>query len=292
MNGFMKDYMFEDYKSPRSCRVKYVFGMNAADSVRGDYHHSINLIFIFFIRGKGNINIEGASYEFNEGDVIMLNPSEFFLCNIDNNILHERITLITNVNAVNAFPGDSIDLFSAFYNREKREGNILSAEVVKKHGIDKLFYELLEIERGSFQTKETLAMCKMMEILCKIGETREDSTNVGVERSLVGPFIESVLHYVEKNFTEDITIGTIAEYFGVHRSYLSHEFNRQMGISLWNYIIMRRLYKFNSLMTANGSAEEVAYKVGFNNYSNFFRLYKKHMQMTPMEYKRQCNRGE
>ena len=85
--GFMKDYILEDYKSPRSCRVKYVFGMNAADSVRGDYHHSINLIFIFFIRGKGNINIEGASYEFNEGDVIMLNPSEFFLCNIDNNIL-------------------------------------------------------------------------------------------------------------------------------------------------------------------------------------------------------------
>ena len=35
----------------------------------------------------------------------------------------------------------------------------------------------------------------------------------------------------------------------------------------------------------SGSPEEAAYRVGFTNYSNFFRLYKKYMGLTPLEFK-------
>ena len=31
----------------------------------------------------------------------------------------------------------------------------------------------------------------------------------------------------------------------------------------------------------------VAYSVGFTNYSNFYRLYKKYMGITPLEFKQQ-----
>jgi len=288
----MKEYVKEDYKSPYSYRVKYVSGMNAAESVRQDYHHSINLVFMFFIKGKGSINIEGVSYELKEGDVIMLKPTEFFLSNIDNDCFHERITVLTNLKMVNSFPCDCLPVFSVFYQREKKVGNIISSDVVKKCGLDTLFYELLEIEREGAPTKEPLAICKVIELLCKVGKTIETTAEGGGGEIFMSPLIDHVLKYVEKNFTKNITIGDIADKFNVHRSYLSHEFNRQMGTSLGNYIILRRIHKFNSMMTASSSIEEIAYSVGFHNYSNFFRLYKKHMGMTPMEYKRQFKKSE
>ena len=163
---------------------------------------------------------------------------------------------------------------------------------MKKHGIDNMFDEILEIKKGDSLTKEPLVVCKMIETMCKIAEVLESITSVSPDKADVGPLVENVLEYVEKNYTEDISVQEIANRFGVHRTHLSAEFNKQIGVSLWKYIILRRIFKFNSLMTASSSAEEVAYQVGFNNYSNFFRLYKKYMGITPLEYKRQCNKKE
>ncbi len=288
----MKDYILEDFKSPYSYRVKYVSGIKAGETVRQDYHRSINLGFMFFIKGRGRMNIEGTSHEVSEGDVVMFNPSEFFLSNIDNDVFHERITVLTNLNMINSFPCDALHVFSKFYKREKGKGNIICSKVAKKHGIDNLFYELLEIVREESELKEPLAICKVIELLGKIGKVIDDTTYARREEVFVNTLIDNVLRYIDDNFTKDITIQDIADRFNVHRSYISHEFAKQLGISLWNYIILRRIHKFNSLMTPDSSIEELAYKVGFNNYSNFFRLYKKHMGITPMEYKRQFKKSE
>lgn len=266
--------------------------MNASKTVRQDYHRSINLVFMFFIKGKGYMNIEGTSYKFNEGDVIMLNPSEFFVSSIDNSSFHERITVLTNLNMVNSFPCDAFPVFSAFYKREKGKGNIISSDIVEKYGIGKLFYELLEIAGEDSDTKEPLAICKVIELLGKMGKVIQNTTSISSDKTTITPLIDKALRYVDDNFTNDITVQGVADRFSVHRSHLSHEFAKQIGTSLWNYIILRRIHKFNSLMTCDSSVEELAYKVGFKNYSNFFRLYKKHMGVTPIEFKRQCNKYE
>lgn len=288
----MSEYLHEEFKSQHSYRVKYVLGMNAANTVRQDYHRTINLVFMFWIKGKGSINIEGTSHELCTGDVIMMNPSEFFLTNVENGCYHERITLLVNLNMVNLFPCDCLPIFSKFYKREKKTGNIIPSAVVKKYGVDKLFLELLGIVREDTETKEPLAICKIIELLNRMGKTFDETLCKSDGDTLSESFIDKVLRYIEENYEKDIKIQDIAEHFSVHRSYLSHEFNKKVGTSVWNYIILRRIHKFNSLMTPDSSIEEGAYSVGFRNYSNFFRLYKKHMGMTPMEYKRQFKKSE
>ena len=56
---------------------------------------------------------------------------------------------------------------------------------------------------------------------------------------------------------------------------------------LWTYVILRRIQRFNELLQQGCAAEEASRRVGFQNYSNFFRLYKKYERMTPAEYKKQ-----
>lgn len=75
--------------------------------------------------------------------------------------------------------------------------------------------------------------------------------------------------------------------FRVNRSYLLHRFKQKMGISLWNYVILRRINLFNNSLSDHVSLETAAYSVGFTNYSNFYRLYKKYMGLTPLEFKQQ-----
>ena len=99
--------------------------------------------------------------------------------------------------------------------------------------------------------------------------------------------IDEILVYINQHYKGDISITVIAEKFGIHKSYLSHLFTQNVGMSLWNYVILRRINAFNDLLRKGLSIEEAAYQVGFQNYSNFFRLYKKHTGMTPMQFKKQ-----
>ncbi len=286
----MKDYVIKNFRTPYLYGVRHITGMNAAETTGQGYHRNETLIFIFYKRGKGTLDIEGTSYAINEGDVIMFNPSEFFLHNVDNNTFHERIIFYVCRNALDSFPLGCFPAFSMFYKREEGKGNIIPADIVKKHGIDNMFNEILEIKKGDSLTKEPLVMCKIIETMCKIVELLENTTIMNAEKATVSTLAEKVLRYVEKNYTEDITVQEIADRFGVHRTHLSAKFHKYIGTSLRKYIILRRIYKFNSLLNDDSSIEETAYSVGFHNYSNFFRLYKKYMGITPTEFKQQCNK--
>ena len=53
--------------------------------------------------------------------------------------------------------------------------------------------------------------------------------------------IKDALSYISENLTNDISVQAIADYLNISRSRLSHVFKDYTGISLWNYIIARRI---------------------------------------------------
>ena len=91
--------------------------------------------------------------------------------------------------------------------------------------------------------------------------------------------------YINKHYNEDITLEKLAEKFHFSKYYISHLFKDYAGVSPYDYLIIRRLYNFNDLVRGKTSISEACFLVGFNNYSNFFRLYKKHFKITPQQFK-------
>ena len=283
----MEKFNQEDYRSELFYRIRYVSGMNVAQSLRTDYHSSMNLIFIFFIKGVGEIKINGTVHKINAGSIILLNPSEYFLFTVDNNTFHERIVLFTNIKMVKTFPCDCSAVFSHLYQRKAGTQNIISSEIVKKYNLENLFYELLDAARDKSELSTPLSICKAIEIMCKTNKILTVIPPTNTTNIPTDSMIEHILSYVNENYTKDINIQQIADRFSIHRSYLSHKFKKLTGISLWNYVILRRIQKFNNSIVANDCLEKAAYEAGFSNYSNFFRLYKKHMGITPLEFKQQ-----
>ena len=284
----MEGYITTGYSKGYNNTLRHVYGENAAASTRQDYHHSVNLFFIYFMKGRARIGIENVLHELHEGEIVLLNPSELFFFQVDDGIYHERITLSANmIRMMKYFPCDISSVFSPLYKRKAGEFNIISAERAKEAGLDKLFLELLEIRREDSEAAEPLAICKTVEIVWRINQmiaaTPSEKNNITLKDSLVN----RVLEYVNAHYTEQISIQDIADHFSVNRSYLLHKFKKQMNVSVWNYVINRRIFKFNSLVKENTALEEAAFSVGFSNYSNFFRLYKKNMGITPLEFKQQ-----
>lgn len=102
--------------------------------------------------------------------------------------------------------------------------------------------------------------------------------------------IQNVLTYINSNYTQPLKIDQIAKQFGISVSYLSHEFARFTNRSVYDYILYRRVMLARQMMQTDASLNAIAYQCGFNDYSNFLRMFNKLVGMSPSRYRKQIKR--
>ena len=283
----LKSFNKTSFESDLGYEITHTTGLSAENSTISYPHQTPRFMLYYFIHGSGNIKIEGKTYDINDGDIIILNPFEMFCCSVDANKYHERIVLHFTDDLLNHFPKDCTMLYSPFLNRNKGVSNHISSETVKKCGLDNIMQSLHLAVQNNNPTKEILVLCKIAELLSVLCEVSEKSNTQSTVHSTENTLINNVLEYLNLHFREEINIDTIAEEFNIDKSYLSHLFKDYVGTSVWNYVIFRRISYFNDIVNKGVNIEQASRLAGFNNYSNFFRLYKKHTRITPTEYKKQ-----
>lgn len=98
--------------------------------------------------------------------------------------------------------------------------------------------------------------------------------------------IRKVCKFIEENISHKITLSDAAKLVSMSDSAFSHFFKKQTGISFITYVNNLRVAKACDLLANTAlSASEICYDCGFNNKSNFIRLFHKRKNMTPIEYR-------
>lgn len=100
--------------------------------------------------------------------------------------------------------------------------------------------------------------------------------------------IQIAYHYILKNFTDhSIKIGDIASLVNMSDSAFSHFFRKYTNKSFTQFLIDMRIgYACKLLLDADDSVNQICFNSGFNNITNFNRLFKKYRSCTPLEYRR------
>lgn len=107
-----------------------------------------------------------------------------------------------------------------------------------------------------------------------------------LEQTYSAPIMR-VIHYIENRLDKKISLEDAAEYAGVHAAYLSARFKKETGISFSNYIMMRKIQESSYFVRhTDYSISQIAYLYGFSSESYYITVFKKVMDMTPMEYRR------
>lgn len=281
----MSKYVKESFDN-NLFRVKHIAGKEVYNPERPTYRGNGMLILSYYKKGRGSIVIDSTRYQISGGELFIMKPTEFFRHNLDESCFHERIVLIIYPKILKNLPENYSSVLSPFFSRKKGIKNLIPYSVLKEHHIDSMFTELLRFSKEESDTGNVLAFSRVLEIMATANRiiSKELLTDAGsIARDSK---VNDILMYLNSNFTVDITVTDVAHHFNLDRSYISRLFKKHMGISIWDYVIMRRIYMYNFLIKDSDSIEETAYKVGFKNYSNFYRLYKKYMNMTPTEFKK------
>lgn len=100
--------------------------------------------------------------------------------------------------------------------------------------------------------------------------------------------IKHSLQYIQEHYRDPITVEQMAQLCHFSKSHFMTFFKHAVGMSCMNYIIQLRLRAaLGYLKTTDMAISDIALECGFNNLSNFNRLFKEHFQCSPKEYRKQ-----
>lgn len=98
--------------------------------------------------------------------------------------------------------------------------------------------------------------------------------------------IAKVCEYIEKNYEEPIKLSDVAALVNMSESAFSHFFKKKTNTTFIDYITNLRIARACQMLTETShTVAEICYTVGFNNLSNFIRIFKKKKGSTPNEYR-------
>lgn len=98
--------------------------------------------------------------------------------------------------------------------------------------------------------------------------------------------VRHVIKYIDENYFEELSLTTLSKLFHVESSYLSRVFKKQTGYNLMFYISKRRIEKAVELINqGNLSLTEISQFVGYDDYTYFYRVFKKVKNKSPSEYR-------
>lgn len=132
---------------------------------------------------------------------------------------------------------------------------------------------------------------QILEILYELSlsqgaHTLSSSTFAQIEPTTDSRRIARVEEYVRNHFAEDIRLATLARIAGMSSIAFSRFFRLRAGRSLTDYIIDMRLgVAARQLVDSTKTIAEISYDCGFNNLSNFNRIFKKKKGVTPKMFR-------
>ncbi len=155
------------------------------------------------------------------------------------------------------------------------ETTLLVEKRIRALGNQKGFFSVLEL----MSILNTLSISKDIQLL-------SNASFSNVSKSYNSRRVEKVVDYLNQNFSKSITLANVANMSNMTEVSFSRFFKSNTGISFIDNLLEIRLGQASRLLIdTNLPISEIAFKCGFNNISNFNRLFKKKKNCTPKSFR-------
>lgn len=96
--------------------------------------------------------------------------------------------------------------------------------------------------------------------------------------------IPEIIHFLEANYTQKISIDMLAEKFYISKYHLMRQFKKETGSTIHNFILNKRIAQACNLIKRQITPSEACYLSGFTDYSLFFKSFTKITGLSPSQY--------
>jgi AraC-like DNA-binding protein len=99
--------------------------------------------------------------------------------------------------------------------------------------------------------------------------------------------VEAIAGFLSRNYRDDISSADVGRAMGLHPNYVMTLFRREAGMSLWQFLIRRRLaHAQELLLTSEKPVLGVALESGFGSLARFYAAFTREHGIAPGELRK------
>lgn len=236
------------------------------------HYHTVYEIFIY-IGGKAKYRIGTAEFRLNPYDIIIVPPYTIHTPMPQVGELFERYVF-------NIFPDffsymNCTEYLDAFENMPHLKYKI-PGHIVQRSNISDILTFMGKEYNSSNELIQPMMSFKIAELLYLINtfghfEEAEVANNV----------VEEMISYIDKNFDSISLVQDVTDNFFYSKNYLSKLFKKTTGITIPQYINMKKMENVEKLYKQGMSLTRACVESGFTGYNNFAYIYKTEFGVSP-----------
>lgn len=224
-------------------------------SVLWERHCHSRYEMIAVVDGDVTVMLEGQIYRLQGNQILVIPPLFYHSVAANGTGSYRRITALFGVDAI---PEELRDSFA-------KQGRSASPSLVSLEKMRKTCQRNLD---GFYSP---LLQSMMIELLYDMLQGPAEPSAAPTD-----DFLQRALSYIDAHLQEKISLDDLAKATNRSKSSFCHRFEEKMKISPKQYILQKKLALASKLIDEGMPRTMAAMQIGYDNYSNFYRLYMKH----------------
>lgn len=234
--------------------------------------------------------LQGKPYSMQMFDIICIPSSVLHMTHYPEGAPCKRLIIRFNLPpSVNGLGDEYAELLTLFY----QETPIFRFAPEIQQKLYQQLNDIFLLGRKKDPMRDLMIHIRFVEFLTLLYQNR--AHNLYANETAMTPTekkMYAVAGYIHAHYAEELSLDMLAQKFFISSCYLSHQFKAVMGFTLTDYIQMTKVRSVQALLEdAKIPITEAAMACGFNSFSQFNRAFRKHIGMSPSQYRQGLRRA-
>ena len=174
-----------------------------------------------------------------------------------------------------------------FYNRPLGYGNLISYDEKTSERLWR-YMSAMHSTSADPKVQRLTLLSYLLPLLYEIRAVYLERQFVS-ESSDPQELIGRIVKYINAHLNEPLSSEMLARKFFISQSQINRLFNQKIGSSVYQYIQFKRLIEARLMLRSGMAPGEVFFQCGYNDYSCFYKAYKKLFGIAPGDERKQKN---
>ena len=247
------------------------------------HHHDFYEVY-FLLGGNVAYWVEGRVIRLIPGDLLFINPMELHRPVTDPaKPMCERFVLWVNKEFLEKLSTPQVNLAGCFDTSLPGHSHVIRPTSAERAVLSARMGELVRECYGKDFGSAVSAQGIFLQLMVQLNRLARGNDGQPEDEQL-SSLVQGAMRYIGENLSGELSLEEIAGSLFVSKYHLSHAFSREVGVSVYRYVMLRRLMLARQQLLAGESAGQVCRSCGFSDYTSFYRAFKSEYGISPREW--------